>query len=296
MADVETNMLWVSDPNSGQVLSVTTDGSISRVADLSAGHLVPTKMALSPEGGVYVGTLTASPFTDETAKVMHVAADGTVNDVWTGLTAVTDVAVGADGTLFATELSTGNLPEPPFLVPESGRIVQQTGPNQHEIIADGLMFPVALDTGPDGALYTSLPALGANAGEGMILRYALDGSVADESTASPMCDPIPETLAEATDDVDDAAADEVEGEQVGEVQVGIRDFLYDPEVLTIPVGTTVTWTNYDVEPHTATGLQGAFETGTIQQGESASITFDTPGTYVYVCQFHPNMEATIIVE
>ena len=98
------------------------------VVDLSDPHIVPTRLALDPAGGVFVGTLTTVPFPDGAAQVMHVGTDGTVEVVWTGLTTVVDVAVGADGTLYALELSTGNLPEPPFLTRQrSDRAPNRTG-------------------------------------------------------------------------------------------------------------------------------------------------------------------------
>ena len=170
VVEPESGTLWVDDPNSGQILSVATDGTVSRVADLSDPHMVPTRIALDPAGGVFVGTLTTVPFPDGTAEVWHVATDGTVEVVWTGLTAVVDVAVGDDGTLYALELSTGNLTEPPFLTPGSGRIVRQTGPDTAEAVHEGLMFPIAMELGPDGAFYVSVPAIGANDGSGAIVR------------------------------------------------------------------------------------------------------------------------------
>jgi hypothetical protein len=161
---------WVVDPNSGQVLNVGLDGSISRIADLSEGHPVPTGLAVAPQGGVYVGFLTAVPFVDGSSKVIHIALDGTVTEVWSGLTAVTDIAVGADDALYALEMSTGNLMEPPFLVPESGRIVRQTGPDTMDIVASGLNLPISLAFGADGGLNVALPAAGADGGEGVIAR------------------------------------------------------------------------------------------------------------------------------
>lgn len=184
VADDAAGALWVSDPNSGQILSVTPGGTVTRIADLSAGHPVPSGLALAPQGGVYVGTLTAVPFPDGAAKVMHVAADGTTTDVWTGLTAVTDVAVGPDGTLYATELTTNNTGEPPFMMPASGRIVRQTGPNTAEPVASGLMFPISLSFGPDGALYVASPAMGALDGEGVVARIDLGRNAAGASPVS----------------------------------------------------------------------------------------------------------------
>lgn len=192
IADEAAGLLWVVDPNSGQMLSVTPDGVVTRIADLSEGHVVPTRMAADPNGGVWVGSLTSVPFPDGAAKVMHVAPDGTVEDVWTGLTTVVDVAVGEDGTLYALELSIGNLSEPPFLNPGSGRIVRQTGPDTLEVVADGLMLPVSLEYGSDGAMYVSMPAIGANNGEGMIVRLSAGGSGMASQGAT--CAPLPETL------------------------------------------------------------------------------------------------------
>ncbi|MBA2598927.1 MAG: ScyD/ScyE family protein [Chloroflexota bacterium] len=177
VADEVTGTFWVVDPNSGQILQVGLDGSVSRIADLSEGHPVPTGLAAAPEGGVYVGFLTAAPFPDNASRVVYVAPDGALTEVWTGLTMVTDVAVGPDGTLYAAEMSTGNLTEPPFLVPGSGRIVRQRGESA-EVVASGLMFPVSLAFGPDGALYSASPALGSNQGEGVIARLDVpEGSV-----------------------------------------------------------------------------------------------------------------------
>jgi hypothetical protein len=190
VADEAAGALWVGDPNNGQILSVKPDGTVARIADLSAGHPVPTKLALDPEGGVYVGTLTAVPFADGTAKVMHVDADGTATDVWTGLTAVTSVAVGPDGTLYATELATGNLAEPPFLQPGTGKIVRQTGMDSSEEVVTGLDFPVHIEFGSDGALYLATPALGADAGTGVILRYNLDGSAPEVVASGDKCVPL----------------------------------------------------------------------------------------------------------
>lgn len=175
VADPVAGTLWVGDPNSGQILSVTPDGTIARIADLSEGHPVPTGLAAAPQGGVYVGFLTAVPFPNGASRVIHVAPDGTVTEVWTGLTAVTDVAVGPDGTLYAAEMSTGNTEQPPFLVPGSGRVVRQEGTDGSVEVATGLMFPISLAFGPDGGLYVSLPALGATGGEGMIVRLAATG-------------------------------------------------------------------------------------------------------------------------
>lgn len=79
------------------------------------------------------------------------------------------------------------------------------------------------------------------------------------------------------------------------VAVDIRDSSFRPGNLRVTVGTTVTWTNRDAVPHTATSTNGAWDTGLLAQGESGSITFDEPGVYEYSCLPHPNMKARIEV-
>jgi plastocyanin len=76
--------------------------------------------------------------------------------------------------------------------------------------------------------------------------------------------------------------------------VEIVDFAFSGNI-TVTAGSTVTWVNNGAAPHTATGDGGEFDTGTINAGGSASITFDTPGTYTYHCEIHPAMTASITV-
>lgn len=71
---------------------------------------------------------------------------------------------------------------------------------------------------------------------------------------------------------------------------------YSVNVLRIPVGTTVTWTNDDAMLHTATAVDGSFDSGFLAAGDSWSYTFDEPGEFEYYCLPHPWMRATVIVE
>lgn len=177
--------LWVSDAVNGQILGVTPAGQVSRLADLSRGHLVPDGLAVAPDGSLYVGYETAQPFHNGASKVSRIATDGTVTDVWTGLTAVTGVAVAPDGTLYAAEMATANTDAPPFIHPGTGKIVRQTGPAAAADVTTDLDFPVALRFGPDGKLYVAFPAFGANHGEGAIGRVVTAASSPATAPATP---------------------------------------------------------------------------------------------------------------
>jgi plastocyanin len=78
--------------------------------------------------------------------------------------------------------------------------------------------------------------------------------------------------------------------------VSIRDFAFAPGNLQVPMGSTVTWTNYDDVPHTATAKDGSWDTGILNKGDTKTITFDKAGEYQYYCKVHPNMVARLTVK
>ena len=84
--------------------------------------------------------------------------------------------------------------------------------------------------------------------------------------------------------------------QAAQSKVTIQGFAFSPTPLTVQVGDTVTWTNMDTAPHNATADNGGFKTADMQQGQSATITATTPGTYTYICTIHPRMMGTLIVQ
>ncbi len=81
------------------------------------------------------------------------------------------------------------------------------------------------------------------------------------------------------------------------VEATIVDFAFEPVELTVPVGTTVTWTNTGERPHTVTDRGGTFDTDPIVPGGTGEVALTVPGTYSYFCRINPGrMNATLTVE
>lgn len=78
------------------------------------------------------------------------------------------------------------------------------------------------------------------------------------------------------------------------VTVDIRNFAFDPAVITVDAGTTVKWDNYDSVSHQIAGT--GFGSGALTQGGEYSFTFSQAGTYDYHCAIHPSMTGKIIVK
>lgn len=75
--------------------------------------------------------------------------------------------------------------------------------------------------------------------------------------------------------------------------VTIKNFKFSPTPLKVKAGTKVTVKNADSTTHTFTANKGAFDTGDIDSGSSATVTIKKPGTYAYHCEIHNFMKGTI---
>jgi plastocyanin len=74
-----------------------------------------------------------------------------------------------------------------------------------------------------------------------------------------------------------------------------RSYRFEPAVIVVPVGTTVTWTNNDQFTHSVR-LSGEPNL-VVRPGDDASLTFGVHGTYEYDCSFHAQaMRGTVIAE
>jgi len=109
-----------------------------------------------------------------------------------------------------------------------------------------------------------------------------------EETSAPS-----ETLIPTTTGTED---DDVKGESTAITEVFIEGFAFKPNSITIPIGTTIKWTNEDDTTHTVTSEDGIFDSGDIKNGETYSYTFNEAGSFKYYCTIHPSMRAIVVVE
>ena len=166
---VVRNEFYAVEPNHGELDAVSLDGTIRRVADISAtqGHIVPTAVAY--HGNFYVGNLNPFPIVDGSSRILKITPSGQVKLVTTGVTTVLGVAFDHQGFMYILENTTGNM----FPTPGTGKVLRLTDSGLEEI-ATGLDLPTGMTFGPDGALYVSNWGFGPPPiGMGQILRITV---------------------------------------------------------------------------------------------------------------------------
>ena len=82
-----------------------------------------------------------------------------------------------------------------------------------------------------------------------------------------------------------------------DVPVTIDNFKFSAPELSIPVGTTVVWTNRDDIPHTVTSADGPrlFASRPLDTDDHFSFRFDHAGRYGYFCSLHAHMQGVVVV-
>ena len=165
--------LYAVEPNHGEIDRVRTDGTITRVADISAsqGHIVPTAVSYH-SGNFYIGNLNTFPIVPGSSKVLRVTPNGSVQTYRTGFTTVVGVTFDNLGRMYVLE-NTNAAGDPQ---PGKGDIVRvQDG--RRDVIVSNLALPTAMTFGPDGALYVSNLGFGPPPslpnGPGQVLRIRL---------------------------------------------------------------------------------------------------------------------------
>lgn len=83
----------------------------------------------------------------------------------------------------------------------------------------------------------------------------------------------------------------------GAGMAAIKDFTFTPERVAVAAGDTVTWTNEDAANHNVTFDDKSVEgIDNLREGKSGKVSFAKPGTYAYVCTYHPGMKGTVVVK
>lgn len=134
-----------------------------------------------------------------------------------------------------------------------------------------------------------------NPGPGQHLTAGMPGAAGPGNTAgsAPGTSPMPSmSMPMSPPSTGAAAAAPVAGDAVA-----IKNFAFSPATTKVKVGTTVTWTNQDTDPHTVTsaGSGGPLHSAALNTHATYSYTFTKPGTYSYLCTVHPFMTATVEV-
>lgn len=136
------------------------------------------------------------------------------------------------------------------------------------------------------AAVVALVAVSGCADDGDDGGSAVGGGDAATTSAPPTVDGSDEGQA---DTGDDGAGIEPSG-----TTVTISGFTFQPAVLEVSVGDTVTWSNEDGTEHTVTAEGGAFGES-LGAGDRFEFTFEDAGTYAYFCGIHPDMSGEVVV-
>lgn len=228
-------------------------------------HVHPgTCATLDPQPAYPLNDVTfVSPDAAEgTVEVAHTTIDATLDEL---LAAPHAINVHESAENAATYISCGDIAGP---------------------VVDGLLLISMREQSDSG--YYGIAALASNDAGGTDVSVY----IAPEPGAAPVATPVADAAAAGGAE---AAAEETEVAAPQEAAVEIVDFTFTPQVLEIPVGTTVTWTNNDTTQHTATSTAGAWDSGILAQGDTFSFTFTEAGTFDYICSLHPNMTGQIVV-
>ncbi|MDQ2673768.1 MAG: plastocyanin/azurin family copper-binding protein, partial [Chloroflexota bacterium] len=93
-----------------------------------------------------------------------------------------------------------------------------------------------------------------------------------------------------------ACAPAANGGPVATDQVNLPpSYRFEPAAITVPDGTTVTWTNNDNFTHNVRLIDDGGDVLDLPPGESVSFTFTGPGEHRYDCSFHPTDMTGVVV-
>jgi hypothetical protein len=175
---------YVVDAGGNDLLKVGPTGRISTVAVFPPQRFppdanppsepefqaVPTAVVRGPDGALYVSQLTGFPFIPGAANIYRVERDGDYEVYADGLTNVTDLAFGRDGSLYVVEIATNGI-----LSGDPTGALKRIAPDGSvsEDLANGeLVAPYGVTVSRKGRVYVSTHSTEPGAGE--VVRVDVD--------------------------------------------------------------------------------------------------------------------------
>ena len=226
-----------------------------------------------------------STYTDAGAT----ATDAYDGDLTSSITTTSNVDTNAVGTYTVT-YTVSDSSANPATASRTVNVVDTTAP----VITITGANPVDVDL---GATYSDAGATATDVHDGDLTSSITVSSNVDTNTAGTYT---------VTYTVSDAAGNQATETRTVNVidnsnnptthYIDIQGYAFSPSSITINVGDTIVWTNYDSASHTVTSNDGTFDSGSISNGDTFSFTFTSAGTFNYYCAPHPNMTGSVTVQ
>ena len=182
---IQGDIAYVADSGANILYRVGTDGSGLAVQSVFSERFVtnplsgenirlqpvPTAIAAGPDGTLYTGELTGTPYPVGEARIYQIDSDGKQEIYIDGFTNIIDLAFDDEGILYVLEVAANSLAsaQPNIALP-TGALIQVAPNGDRTLIASGdeLILPTGLTFGPDGAIYVSTNSF--RPGEGQVVR------------------------------------------------------------------------------------------------------------------------------
>jgi hypothetical protein len=131
---------------------------------------VPTAVAKGPDGAYYVSQLTGFPFPPGKASIFRVVPGRAPTVYAAGLTNVTDLDFGRDGSLYVVEISKAGLLNEASETDSVGDVIRIARNGNRRVVADNLASPYGVAVGRRGDVFVTTHSTSAGAGEVVRVR------------------------------------------------------------------------------------------------------------------------------
>ena len=164
-AVADDGTFYIIDASANSMISWTPETGAQIAASWPIGESspVPTSVDVGPDGDLYVGFLGGFPFESGQTKIERWSG-GELVETYRGLTAITDVLVADDGTLYAVQFGVfGQGWEP-------GQVLRITADGPETVLGD-LVNPYALAMDADGNLYVTVNS--SSGTDGQVIKITM---------------------------------------------------------------------------------------------------------------------------